>query len=42
MIELLKMFDMAFGQLPNEPNKNQVIYVENNLNPILKEYIESN
>ena len=42
MLLLLKEFDLAFGEVPNEPDRNQVIYVENDLNPTLKRYLETN
>ncbi len=40
MISLLKEFELAFGELPNEPEGNQVIYVDNGLNPDLTLFME--
>ena len=42
MISLLNEFELAFGKLTNEPKSNQVIYVENGLNPNLKIYVQLN
>ena len=42
MIGLLEQFELAFGNLPKDLKSNQVIYVENNLNPELKLFLEDN
>ena len=39
MINLLNERELAFGMLPNEPDSNQVVYVENHQNPELEEFI---
>lgn len=42
MISLLNEFELAFGELPNEPISNTVLYLDNNLNPALKLYVSLN
>ena len=40
MINLLNEYELAFGLLPNEPDSNQVIYIENHKNIKLEWYIK--
>lgn len=40
MINLLNEYELAFGVLPNEPDSNQVIYIENHKNIKLEWYIK--
>lgn len=40
MISLIKEYELGFGQLPNEPDNNQVVYVENGLNPEFGAFVE--
>lgn len=42
MINLLNEYELAFGELPNEPKSNQVLYVENHRNAELELYITTN
>lgn len=41
MINLLSEYELALGQLPVEPDSNQVFYVESKKNPMFEEYIRS-
>ena len=40
MISLIREYELGFGKLPNEPVSNQVIYVENGLNPEFGAFVE--
>jgi len=40
MMNLLNEYELAFGLLPNEPDSNQVIYIENHKNIKLEWYIK--
>ena len=40
MISLIREYELAFGNLPNEPECNQVVYVENGLNPEFAAFVE--
>ena len=40
MMNLLNEYELAFGLLPNEPDSNQVIYIENHKNIKLEGYIK--
>ncbi len=40
MMNLLNEYELAFGVLPNEPDSNQVIYIENHKNIKLEWYIK--
>lgn len=40
MISLISRYELAFGILPDEPVSNQVIYVENGLNPEFSAFVE--